>query len=1103
MAEYRIVAKVDPQTGPGSQKVKQDLRGIQTEAKATEAATGRVGKAIDSTTQSMERMTAAEFRAAGGLEGLTKQSQQAATSQGQLESALRRVLQAVDAEAAEQLRLNRLLEDAKRLFDLGKISAEQYATAQRLASATGKDHVAVTGAQRIGLQQLGFQLGDVATMYSLGARPAQIFASQIGQVSQALMLMGGDSGGGMLGKVGRFLGGPWGIALTIATIALTPLISKLFETGDAVDELIKKKKEDAKESENTRLANERWVTTLDALIERTRKFTDAMKDRLAIQSQVDQANLKQQQTDVTNLQNELEGEKQRRATLERQLRAASAPLTQTGRGLEAAAGIQAAEVARIRGEIAKSQTEIDRLQASLNNAQQGVIAGTIVVAEQQGRALVDLTAKAKDWGDRYRYSINSIIAGNKDLLAQAPIISGGFQAVQIAIDKAASAGLNFDVTREKARLLAHDLLEGRKGPQEYSKEMLKLAAALTKAAEAAQKAKNATDGVARFRSEAQAIGIAGRELQQAGFRVSENPQFGGVTPGVHSGAGHAQGRAIDVNVGTGVVEANVPDIRAKLDQTAARYAARGYIVLWNGKRYAPGGTVTAIPAGQDQHTDHFHVEAPATIIGKPTQASTEAQANREEQMQERAEDFVANVVTRQASRGIPANAQSQLDAAIKETLAEFETRFNRAADAGEKATITKAFTDADARATAERFDQAYVQPLLRLQALQGKTGLDREVLNAQLEESKRLGRELTDVEKQQIETGIRNGDQLQRQAQILADVRAPLEQYMETIRALNELLAKGEISQAAYNARIAEMGANAANAALGGLGTIAGVDPGTGRPYEDVIAIAEENARYAEQLSAFETYRQQLLQMGIDYDALELAARQQHNDNLAQIDRARRDVQMNAMQQAASSVTSIMQDAFGKQSRIARAAFVAEKAIAIARASIALAENVAQAAKIGFPQNIPFIAGALAQGATIMASIRSAGAALSGGEYREGGWTGDGRRDEDAGRVHGQEFVVKAPYARENRALLEAINSGRQVRQAADGRAREAAVMHGPAAAPVVVPPAQVNLRMINVTDKDMVADFFDTPEGEQVFVNLVNNNADTIARAAGQSGAG
>ncbi len=93
----------------------------------------------------------------------------------------------------------------------------------------GQQVVASAGAQRQGMQQLSFQIGDIATMYSLGARPAQIFASQIGQVTQAVQMMSGGTS-----RAAAFLGGPWGIALTAATIVLAPLIGRLFEAEDAL-----------------------------------------------------------------------------------------------------------------------------------------------------------------------------------------------------------------------------------------------------------------------------------------------------------------------------------------------------------------------------------------------------------------------------------------------------------------------------------------------------------------------------------------------------------------------------------------------------------------------------------------------------------------------------------------------------------------------------------------------------------------------------------------------------------------------------------------------------------------------------------------------------
>lgn len=103
------------------------------------------------------------------------------------------------------------------------------ATVQR-QRALGRENVASIGAQRAGLQQLGYQIGDVSMMYSLGARPATIFATQIGQITQAAQLaLGGSS------KFATFLTGPWGIAMIVAVQAISPFVGKLWETEDAME----------------------------------------------------------------------------------------------------------------------------------------------------------------------------------------------------------------------------------------------------------------------------------------------------------------------------------------------------------------------------------------------------------------------------------------------------------------------------------------------------------------------------------------------------------------------------------------------------------------------------------------------------------------------------------------------------------------------------------------------------------------------------------------------------------------------------------------------------------------------------------------------------
>lgn len=99
-------------------------------------------------------------------------------------------------------------------------------------------------AQRAGMQQLSMQLNDVATMYALGARPMQIFASQGGQVIQAVQLMTGGTS-----RLAGFLAGPWGLALTTAAIVLVPLIGNLLSADDASEDL-------AKALDNVKLASD-------------------------------------------------------------------------------------------------------------------------------------------------------------------------------------------------------------------------------------------------------------------------------------------------------------------------------------------------------------------------------------------------------------------------------------------------------------------------------------------------------------------------------------------------------------------------------------------------------------------------------------------------------------------------------------------------------------------------------------------------------------------------------------------------------------------------------------------------------------------------------
>ncbi|HGW5074907.1 TPA: tape measure protein [Acinetobacter baumannii] len=105
--------------------------------------------------------------------------------------------------------------------------------------------------------------------------------------------------------------------------------------------------------------------------------------------------------------------------------------------------------------------------------------------------------------------------------------------------------------------------------------------------------------------------------------------------------------------------------------------------------------------------------------------------------------------------------------------------------------------------------------------------------------------------------------------------------------------------------------------------------------------------------------------------------------------------------QMMGSLTSMFGSMFGEQSKAYKIMFAADKAYAIAAAGIAIQQNIAAASKAGFPLNIPLIAGAVAQGASIIANIR----AIKDQGFADGGYTGSGGKYQPAGIVHKGEVV--------------------------------------------------------------------------------------------------
>lgn len=223
------IAKVSRQTSTGAKEIgliaKQIVDSVQ-QTGNIDLGLERIEKQVNAAKISLatyEDMRAQQVRLQGSTEAVTAADKlRLATLDQSIEKARQNIIVLETTSGAMQ-----------------RMQADLRANGGALAEFTAQQQrtSAVSGQTRAGLQQLSYQLNDVAVQYAAGTPPAQIFAQQSGQVAQAVGLIAAESKNttGTLGKMAGFMGGPWGIAITSAAVVLSPFIAKLFDTGDAAD----------------------------------------------------------------------------------------------------------------------------------------------------------------------------------------------------------------------------------------------------------------------------------------------------------------------------------------------------------------------------------------------------------------------------------------------------------------------------------------------------------------------------------------------------------------------------------------------------------------------------------------------------------------------------------------------------------------------------------------------------------------------------------------------------------------------------------------------------------------------------------------------------
>lgn len=188
-------------------RLKADGTGLVGQLRLSQDALTQLGATAQATGAQARSLEAGTAAAGASAEAMAADLRQAQAAAGAMADELRQV-RTVAADLAGRVDvLESRLRQSNRTHVEGARSAERHA---------------------FGIRNLGQQFGDLGLSIAGGISPARAFGQQAGQMGYAMSEMGGRAG-----KVGAFLTGPWGIALTVGAAVLAPLVEELLKGGEA------------------------------------------------------------------------------------------------------------------------------------------------------------------------------------------------------------------------------------------------------------------------------------------------------------------------------------------------------------------------------------------------------------------------------------------------------------------------------------------------------------------------------------------------------------------------------------------------------------------------------------------------------------------------------------------------------------------------------------------------------------------------------------------------------------------------------------------------------------------------------------------------------
>jgi len=323
-----------------------------------------------------------------------------------------------------------------------------------------------------------------------------------------------------------------------------------------------------------------------------------------------------------------------------------------------------------------------------------------------------------------------------------------------------------------------------------------------------------------------------------------------------------------------------------------------------------------------------------------------------------------------------------LDGSMERLIARSDADIDKQFNRSEKRPESK--SEKDAKALARAYESLNEQMAQQIALYGDKSRLSQTAYQIERGNLRGLRSDLAEVllsQAAQLDAQERQKTVSQDLAKLQADLnkqdRTGLSLAQDRLKVLNEAKGEGVITGDDYNATLAKILAAGSPAPK-----VTGVDAMYGGGAGELDKLGQQQKAleewYAGQLVMLQTFRDSESSVNALYDQQALADRQAYVDGMNQIDRARQSVMLATAEQGFAAVTDVMKTSFSEQSALYKAAFVVQKAAAIAQATLAIQAGMAEAAKNPWPANLAAIASVAAATAGLISNIAAVGMAHDG-----------------------------------------------------------------------------------------------------------------------------